>query len=70
MKTTQEMVSYLTNNHYWIDKSINGQYRLFKGNAGDQINSELVYEDPASEDLEDYESAVYIFYNHLTNEWE
>lgn len=68
MKTTQEMIKYLTERCYWMDKSICGQYRLFFGIKNDQTNSELIYEDPASEDLEDLDSAAYIFYNYVTND--
>lgn len=70
MKTTEQMVNYLEENGYWMDKSICGQYRLFKGPKNNQFESELVVEDPASEDLEDYDSAAYIFYCTITNEWE
>ena len=68
MKTTQEMIQYLTERCYWMEKSICGQYRLFFGIKNDQTNSELIYEDPASEDLEDLDSAAYIFYNYVTND--
>ena len=50
MKTVQEMVSYLTSNNYWIDKSLSGYYRLLRGPVNNQVDSELLIDDSACED--------------------
>ena len=65
MKTVQEMVSYLTSNNYWIDKSLSGYYRLLRGPVNNQVDSELLIDDSACEDYYDYDSAVYSFYEYV-----
>lgn len=70
MKTNAQMESFLKSQNYWIDKSISGYYRLFKGEEGNQIDSELIHDDPGEEDMYNYDFALYYFYCLITGEWE
>lgn len=68
MKTTQEMVNYLTNNGYIIDKSITGYFRLFE-RQGDGL-TRTILDDPGEADYYDFEMAVYLFYSYVTGYYE
>ena len=59
MKTIKQIEAILKANHFDFEKSMCGQYRLLKNNS-------LVYEEPACEDLYDYECALQSFYDLLT----
>lgn len=59
MKTIKQIEAILKANYFDFEKSMCGQYRLMKNNS-------LVYEEPANEDLYDYECALQSFYDLLT----
>lgn len=59
MKTIKQIEAILKANYFDLEKSMCGQYRLMKNNS-------LVYEEPANEDLYDYECALQSFYDLLT----
>ena len=59
MKTIKQIEAILKDNHFDFEKSMCGQYRLLKNNS-------LVYEEPACEDLYDYDCALQSFYDLLT----
>lgn len=58
MKTIEQVIAIFEANNFTMSKSIAGQWRLFHFD-------QLIYEDPASEDLEDYEKAASLFYQFL-----
>lgn len=64
MKTTKEMLDYLTSNNYVINKADSGYYYLTQNNE-DGTNS-LIICDSACEDYYDYDSAIYMFYSNIT----
>ena len=69
-KEIRQMLSFLERNGYWLDQSITGYYRLFRGLRYNQSESDLIYDDPASDDVYDYDSAIYTFYCIVTGEYE
>ena len=64
--TTIGMVNYLTANNYNIQKALSGYYYLTHTNEDCTISNVVC--DPACEDYYDYDTAVYMFYTHVTEE--
>lgn len=61
MKTIKQIEQILKTNHFEVEKSISGYFRLLKYGM-------LIHDEPACEDVKDYEDAVSYFYDHLTSE--
>lgn len=60
MKTIKQIEAILKSNHFEVEKSISGYYRLLK-------NNKVVHDEPACDDVYEYDVAIEHFYFELTD---